>query len=638
MSIIFGICRPKGQTVHEAELRRLASPTSRYAPEGTTVGASGRIGMGFQHSRTHRRSELEAQPLWDEHGNALVLDGRIDNHRQLQQTLGIGGEELRDSEIVLAAFEHWREECFSKFVGDWALALWIAREQTLYLARDHAGTRTLYFEQKLDSILWSTHIDTFFTNGEPRQLNGHYVGRFLAGQPVGPLTPYRDTRAVRPAHYYAFRSGRVTSTPHWNPVIQENLRYKEDRDYEDQFFALFKQSVARRSEFETPVLAQLSGGMDSSSIVAMADYLRRGKEAERAELIDTVSFYDDGEPSWDERPYFSAVEAFRGKTGVHIEASFSSRDYQPLDPALGTYYFPVGDRSSLEREKLFLLKLEGREYRSILSGVGGDEILGGVPDCFPELADYLYRLELGKFTRQTVKWCMAKRLPFFWLTGDTIRRTSMLYRDHKAQLEGVSLPWMAPHLHRVLHEATSPDPRSRGVSRWKTPSSLVKGNSWWAVIENLPHKTPGILRRYEYLYPYLDKDLVDFVYRIPREQLIRPGQRRSLMKRALRQILPEVVLQRNSKAYVSKGPIASIATHHAHLDLLFRNSYAAELGYIDPGIARSSLKAIAEGKDHHSWAAILRTITLELWLRSMGNRIAGLGGTACSNPPMDALA
>src|SRR5271155_2522625 len=147
MSIIFGTLKPKGDLVSERELSHMAIATERYAPDGLFARTNGRVGMGYQPYHTHQRSNLESQLATDIHANMLAFDGRLDNYRELCDQLSIRAEEISDSGIVLAAYERWGQNSFSRFVGDWALALWVERDQSLVLARDHAGTRTLYFEQ-----------------------------------------------------------------------------------------------------------------------------------------------------------------------------------------------------------------------------------------------------------------------------------------------------------------------------------------------------------------------------------------------------------------------------------------------------------------------------------------------------------
>ena len=142
MSIIFGVSAEDGRQIEVRELEALARATERYAPDGTWLRTAGNTGMGYQPYHTHGRSRLEKQPANDERGWMLSLDGRLDNHKELCSLLGLDGRESADSEIVLAAFARWGEDCFTRMVGDWALALWSEIDHVLYLARDHARTRT----------------------------------------------------------------------------------------------------------------------------------------------------------------------------------------------------------------------------------------------------------------------------------------------------------------------------------------------------------------------------------------------------------------------------------------------------------------------------------------------------------------
>ena len=373
MAILLGICQGEGRIVQERRLLEFARATDRYALDGTFVRAQGRIGMGFQPYHTHERSNLEAQPAVDERGNMLTLDGRIDNHAELCQLLNIDGEKIADSQIVLAAFERWGEACFSMLIGDWSLALWSQANQSLYLARDHAGTRTLYFGITDDTIYWSTYLESLILGRGLRELNQEFVACYLAGRPIGDLTPYQGINAVTPSHYFIFRHGKLVRRSNWQWMITSTIRYKTDAEYEEHFRSLFRQSVERRTGPGAAILAQLSGGMDSTSIVCMSDELRASSNPP-GRPIDSISYYDDSEPSWNERFYFSLVEGARGRIGIHVDASLIPQTFQPHDPFSGEYLFPGADSSSIERERNFESLDQDHHYRAILSGIGGDEL------------------------------------------------------------------------------------------------------------------------------------------------------------------------------------------------------------------------------------------------------------------------
>ena len=327
MSIIFGVRMADNAPVEDSYLRKLAYATERFAPDGTFVQTDAQVGMGFQPYYTHERSRFETRPAIDARGNMLGFDGRLDNHEELRTVLGLSPQTVADSSIVLAAFERWGERCFARLAGDWALALWSRADRSLYLARDHAGTRTLYFEMLKGSLLWSTCLETFFVEVSKRDLDEAYMARYLARQPIHDLTPYKGIQAVTPAHYLCIQGNTIKRKAHWNWLATNQIRYRTDVEYEEHFFSLFEQAVERRTGPGAPILAELSGGLDSSSIVCMSDYLRKqeGTASIPERLLNTVSYYDDSELNWNERPFFAAVERARGKQGIHIRCSIKEQ-------------------------------------------------------------------------------------------------------------------------------------------------------------------------------------------------------------------------------------------------------------------------------------------------------------------------
>jgi asparagine synthase (glutamine-hydrolysing) len=179
MSVIFGTRGASGTTLQEWKLLELARATDRFAFDGTFVRAKGNVGMGFQPFHTHERSSLESQPAIDSLGNVIALDGRIDNYEELCDLLALDACRSPDSSIVLAAFRTWGEDCFRTLIGDWS-----QKDRSLFLARDHAGSRTLYFEENGETLLWSTFLETFFVAGKPRALDTSYVA-LLSVLPAG---------------------------------------------------------------------------------------------------------------------------------------------------------------------------------------------------------------------------------------------------------------------------------------------------------------------------------------------------------------------------------------------------------------------------------------------------------------------
>ncbi len=613
MSILAGVYRPEGNAVEEHELMSLSGATDRYAPDGTFVRASGRVGMVFQPFCTHERSRLESRPVADLDGNMLTFDGRLDNHSELRQQLNIVAVHTADSVIVLKAFARWGEHCFRRLVGDWSLALWSHSEHSLYLVRDHAGTRTLYFEQREGTLRWSTYLEPLVSNRK-HSLDDDYVACYLACQPLRNLTPYQGITAVPPAHYLVFRGGEPKRLAHWNWMQRERLHYKNPNDYDEHFVSLFRQSVERRTGDGTPILAELSGGVDSSSIVCMSDYLRRTNKSGTEALLDTLSYYDDTEPNWNEKPIFTAVEAKRGKSGIHIDTAGFGRVFEPAPRG---YLQPGKDNnSSLQDDSLHKL-LDGKGFRVILSGMGGDELLGGVPAAHPELADHLVAGRFRTLLARGVDWSLPNRTPLLHLLFSTAKYCIDCYRPPALEWDRIP-PWLPSSLTSRCHRL-----ETNAIERIPTigfrPSAVENGQTWWHIMETLPHLFQGFFHRPEYRYPYLDRDLVEFLQRVPRQELAQPGRRRAMMRRALRNIVPPEVLERRRKGFLIRKRLVSMRANKSAFDRLLADSIVLGRFSIDKGRLLWALDQTLQGQDIRWWPAIDRLVLLELWLRSRGD-------------------
>jgi asparagine synthase (glutamine-hydrolysing) len=612
MSIIFGILKSGG--INKRVLAELGAATDRFACDGTFIHSHGDVGMGFQPYHTHERSGLEAQPAVDRHGNMLVFDGRLDNFDQLRRELGVWAPSPSDSAIVLAAFGQWGESCFSRFIGDWALGLWSPSERSLFLARDHAGTRTLYYKATEGCIRWSTSLETLFYTSPGLELEPQFVADYLGGQTNLEQTPYRGIKAVPPAHYLAFRPKGIVCKPHWQWMSTDKLLYRTDAEYEEHFLGVFRTAVERRIGPGAPILAQLSGGMDSSSIVCMADCIRRDQGAHRSDLIHTISYFDDSEPHWNEKPYFSAVESSRGQRGIHVDNAAYPRTWTPSGSLRAAYLLPGMDQVALQRE-IEMQNLMGDEgYRVILSGLGGDELLGGVPTPYPELADLLVSGHWNALWQQSVQWCLTDRSPIHFMLLRTLRLTCSCYFGGQ-QTPSASLPWL--RIAPGQEGRAVPVPIGLFDRMSFPPSAICNQEAWWSILRSLPSSLPDYLIRYEYRYPYLDRDLATFLFQVPREQLVRPGQRRSLMRRALRGIVPPEVLQRRRKGYLIRNAALHLdAISHSLSATDLRSLAVVRRGFVDPQSLGEALARIGKGQNPEWVSPLWRTLLFDLWLRS----------------------
>jgi asparagine synthase (glutamine-hydrolysing) len=611
MSIIFGIWKTGEPYPEEIDIRKLGHATDRYAPDGTFISVVAGVGMGFQPNHTHQRSRLETQPRVDARGNMLTFDGRLDNHAELRKTLRMTGGDVSDSEIVLMAFDRWGENCFRRFVGDWALALWANERRALFLARDHVGTRTLYYEVAQGRILWGTYLETFFAEKVEPELDEAYLACFLACHPVGEMTPYRGIYAVPAAHYICIQGRTTRVESHWSWLATNRIHYRTDADYEEHFLSLFQQAVERRTGAGAPILAQLSGGMDSSSIVCMSDHIRTQRGAQKHELLDTVSYYDDGEPDWDERPYFEAVEKQRGKVGVHLSLPLLSEE---IAPAPVVYRWPGADMATYDNERRLMEATAPRNHRVLLSGIGGDELLGGVPTALPELADRLAVGDFAGYLKSATDWCLTDRTPWLHMTGRTLR--FLLQQYFPSATVKPSLPsWSTERLAHSLRLGERIP--TNGFFSFATPSCIANSRMGLALLETMPHQRPQHFKRYEFRYPYLDRDLVDFLLRVPRERLVRPGRRRALMRSALKFLVPNEIVERRRKATRSRSLLLALQYQQEKVRAIFKNLPESMTGLVDRRRLEDEGLAAIRKNDLYAMPFLLRAVFLGLWHQKM---------------------
>jgi asparagine synthase (glutamine-hydrolysing) len=609
MGVQFGKWSFDGAPAESGDVTRARQLLSPYAPDGMTAQNDGCLALLFGAFHTTSESRREYQPYVSRNGDSLMWDGRLDNRADCLSQLQIGTAKATDVEIVATTYERWGPDSLGRLLGDWALSVWSPSQRSLVLARDFLGTRPLYYALEGHHVTWSTILDPLVAlRSSSVAVSEEYVAGWLARYPKSSLSPYQGILAVPPASYVTIRQGRAVVEQYWKFNPERQTRHRSDREYEEHFLSEFRQSLERRMRADGPVLAELSGGMDSSSIVCVTDRLVSGRSSELTRL-DTVSYFDDTEPNWDERPYFTRVEEQRGRVGCHIDVSpappptFSS-DNQLF---LATPSSAITD-SAFARQ--FSECIASGPYRVLLSGIGGDEVTGGVPTPVPELADLLAHFEFGRLGEQLLTWSLAKQKPishlFFQVAGAFLP---------PARSETECLPWLSATFIGRQREAL------RGYQdRLKLFGPLPSFQANLSALDALQRQfgcTPLPLHPpFEKRYPYLDRNFLAFCYSLPREQLIRPYQRRSLMRRAMTDMVPDEILHRKRKAFVRRRLTTTLLETSRMLANNPEDLVSAALGIIEP---RPFLKAIHDAGCGNDVALVplLRAVDLEQWLRSL---------------------
>src|SRR6267378_840721 len=415
MSVQFGSSNFDGRPVDREYLAKAEGMLAPYGPDGGGAYIKDSVGILFRAFHTTKESRSETQPHITPSGAVLTWDGRLDNRdelgRSLRDVLTINST---DVSIVAAAYEEWGTKSFAKLIGDWALSVWNARDRSLTLAKDPIGTRHLYYSIGQDQVSWSTILDPLvLLAGKSFEPEEEYIAGCLSFFPATHLTPYVGIHSVSPCTSVLIRAGKHTVSKYWDFDPEEKIRYRTDAEFEEHFRVVFGESVRRRLRSDSPILAELSGGMDSSSIVCMADTIIARGAAETPRL-DTVSYYDESEPNWNERPYFTKIEEKRGRVGTHIDVGLQ-QTFKLKSTRRCFEAAPGSRRQPNEASRQFAECLVSGGYRVVLSGTGGDEVTGGVPTPDPELQNLLARAQFALLCQRLKVWALNKRTPWFRL-------------------------------------------------------------------------------------------------------------------------------------------------------------------------------------------------------------------------------
>jgi asparagine synthase (glutamine-hydrolysing) len=614
MSVQFGRWNFDGEPAGEEYLTKARALFGPYGPEAR--GSYCKEGLSILHHAFHttEESRRQIQPYVSASGMVTTWDGRLDNRAELIEALrGRVTGDASDVAIVEASYEQWGLRCLPNLIGDWAVSIWNPAEHSLVLAKDPMGSRHLNYYLENKRITWSTVLEPLvLLANDSFVVNEEYVAGWLSFFPATHLTPYVGIHSVPPSCWVLVRPETVMIHKYWDFDPSKKLRYRTDGEYEEHFRVVFAQSVHRRLRSDAPILAELSGGIDSSAIVCMADSLI-GHGRETTPRLDTLSFFCNSEPNWDERPYFAKVEEKRGRIGHHIELGpEGSAEFEFESERFAATPGSGGHHTDAARDFNDIVVSQGN--RVVLSGTGGDEVLGGVPIASPELADLLTQIRIATLARQLKAWALSKRKPWFHLLLETASK--------------------------FLPFSLIGPPQHLRPARWLQPDfvrrnrlALIGYESRWRLFgpqptfqENL--STLDYLRRqlaccplpshpiFEVRHPYLDRSLLEFLFAIPREQLIRPGQRRSLMRRALAGIVPSEILSRRRKAYMTHRPLASICASWSLVEDLLHSSACAARGWIDGNKLWEAMNAAKRG-EQAPLVLLLRTLTLEAWTRSL---------------------
>ena len=553
---ITGIFDTRGRReIDRAVLTRMNESQYHRGPVEGGVHIEAGVGLG------HRRLSIidlstGQQPLYNEDQSVCVIfNGEIYNFQELVpelQALGHVFHTRSDTEVIVHAWESWGEKCVERFRGMFAFVLWDRNQETLFLARDRMGVKPMYYALLSEgTLLFGSELKSILAHGGlAREIDPLAVEEYFAlGYVAEPRTIFKQARKLPPAHTLLVRRGQPLPEPreYWdvrftlnNPISTEDACLELNEK--------LKESIRLRMISEVPLGAFLSGGVDSSAVVALMAGLSN-------EPVNTCSIaFDD--PAFNEAEFAKTV-ADRYKTNHHVE-TVASDDFDLIDMLARLYDEPYADSSAIPTYRV--CQLARKHVTVALSGDGGDETFGGYRR---------YRLHLME-ERMRSALPGAIRQPLFRLLGRVYPKADWAPRMFRAKttFEGMARDSVEAYFHSV---SILREPMRAQLFSSKFKSEIAGYNAQevfnyhagrsgtedpLALIQYLDLKTylvgdintkvdrASMAHSLEVREPLMDHEIIEWLATLPSSLKVRGQEGKYLLKKAMGPLLPDDILYR----------------------------------------------------------------------------------------------
>ena len=538
-------------TGHTVNRRTLAAMTDRIAhrgPDDSGYFCSGYVGLG------HRRLSIidlsgGHQPMFNEDETvAVVFNGEIYNYAELAAELESRGHTFKtrsDTETIVHAYEEWGDDCVTRFRGMFAFALWDRVFQRLLVVRDRLGIKPLYYYYDRDSFLFASEIKSLLElPSVPREVDEAALNLYLSLRYVpGPRTMFRHISKLQPGHLMVVENGHVHTRRYWDTgYLFTSGSTSNPADFEP----LLEESVRLRMIADVPLGVFLSGGIDSSAILAMMTKLRQG------EPVKTFSIgYESPEGIADENNEFLyARQAANAFGAEHHEFTLGALDFRDVIPQLVWHLDePLADPSCIPL--YFISRLARQHITVVLSGEGADEILAGYG-----IYSKMQTLErLGRVPgARSLAGLLAQMFPegrYQDILRTAAKSLAMRYR-------GVSRGFRSSLQARLTGQAETSAaldtvfaPVFENVSSASALDQMLYADSKIWLPDDLLLKADKMTmaNALELRVPFLDHKLVEFAAQLPPSAKLSRGVGKTLLRKTMQGVLPDSILHRPKKGF-----------------------------------------------------------------------------------------
>lgn len=598
-------------------------------------GITDRVRRGYE--ALPRERELQFQ--WQSFGNVAVLTGwddpygdpmavedgdwiaagmvRLDNRRELETRMHYGEGTCTDLELALRIVARYGSEYIGKLLGDFAFIAWNGKTRSGVAACDAFAAQKLFYAERGDLLSFASRAEAL-ASGDQYDLSYILALVSLHDRPRG-TSVYRRVLQLPRASLATVQGRRMSINEYWHAAdfaVEPSWVHSEPKVVE-ACRQLLVDSVRQRVVGSGATWAELSGGLDSSSVVSLVQWLAERGDIPQG-LAGTVTFVDRHGTSTDERAY-SDVVADRWR--LRNETIIDPPTWYDDEYALPRTDQPRGDVHIYPRDRRLCAILRKANGRVLLTGVGGDELFAGNMLYFSDwLAHGRVRSAVSEMARRAAIgrvsfWRIAYRNALLPLLPRGLHR-SLVHGQH----EEAPATWLE---HRALARygfARRPSPAPAYAGPWGQKYHYAVASTV-SRIESSTHG--GVLGdSLDIRHPMLYRPLVEFSLRLPPELRARPHAHRWVLREAMRDILPGRVRARVGKPGTVDFLTWSLATQRSRLAFLLQRPILADLGVLDAAKLRAAFADVLQGTvgAKRMYGALFETIAVEIWLQTRSGR------------------
>ncbi len=593
-----GVVELGAPPIHD-HVERMLDGMAHRGPDGRGIFADDDVCLGHLRLAIIDLSDAGLEPFASDDGHLqLVFNGEIYNYLELREELRGKGHVFRtqtDTEVLLAAYREWGLQCVERLNGMWAFAVWDARRRTLFASRDRLGIKPLYYRVDGRRLTFASEPWVLGSRDANLRVVHDYLEQGYLDQ--GDETFFAGVRRLLPAHSLEFGSHGLRLERYWQLEPRE-----PPPDAKEAVRETFLDAVRLQLRADVPVGTCLSGGVDSSAIaVAVAHH-------GHARQKTVTAFFED--PGFDERMY---AETVVGRTGadsrwVTFTASELTENLPAIVQAQGE---PFGSTSICAG--WFVMREARRAGLTVmLDGQGGDELFAGYRAYFGyRLSDLLRAGRIGEAGAELRAFAHVNGARWGVVAVLNPHVPERVRRAARARLRG-SATLVAPEL-RAL-------PAANGDTGLAFPDRLRRQQQLVLTRRGLPEllryeDRNSMAHSLEARVPLLDHRLVELAFSLPGNELIRRGETKSVLRRALADLLPpEIRARRDKLGFVT--PEARFLREEVGMLAgdVFGSRAFAERGFVDADAARRRLERHRRGA-LEAGMELWRVLNLELWAR-----------------------